>query len=66
MSIRRAVSFGVPETEAVRAATLNPAKVIGADSEIGSIEDGKLADFIICDSELNAEEVRVGGLRIQN
>ena len=64
--LRRAVSFGVPETEAVRAATLNPAKVVGADSEIGTIEDGKLADFVICDSELNAEEVRVGGLKIQN
>ena len=62
--LRRAIAFGIPETEAVCAATVNPAKVIGAESEIGTIEDGKLSDFVICSNELKAEEVYVGGCRV--
>ncbi|REK75630.1 alpha-D-ribose 1-methylphosphonate 5-triphosphate diphosphatase [Paenibacillus paeoniae] len=34
---------------AVRMATLHPAQALGAGDQIGSIEEGKLADFIIVD-----------------
>lgn len=62
--MRRAVSFGVPEEEAVTAATLTPAREIGADGLVGSLEEGKLADFVVCDRELNALSVWLGGERI--
>lgn len=38
---------GVPLCEAVRTASLNPAKVIGRDDEIGSIETDKRADLLV-------------------
>jgi adenine deaminase len=36
--------------EAIRAATLNGARYIGMDKDLGSIEAGKLADMIILDA----------------
>ena len=49
--MRRAMSFGIPEAHAVRAATWNPACAIGASHLAGSIETGKPADFIVCRSQ---------------
>ncbi len=42
-------------------ASLNPAKVIGLDNEIGSIEKGKIADLVFVDHMFNVEKVMVGG-----
>ena len=39
--------------EAVNCASLNPAKALGEDSEIGSIDVGKRADIIIADDKFN-------------
>ena len=41
--------MGVPLEDAVRAATANPARVIGADGERGSITRGKVADAVVLD-----------------
>ena len=60
--LRNAVRFGIPEEEAIRAAAINPAKEIGAADQIGSIEKGKYADFLICDSEWNLKGVFIGGI----
>ncbi len=45
--LRTAISFDIPAEAAIRAATINPAKVIGVADQVGSISSGKLADFII-------------------
>lgn len=42
-------------------ASLNPAKVIGMDDEVGSIEVGKAADFVFVDDKFNVKQVMVGG-----
>ena len=43
----------LPVWEAVNAASLNPAKRIGADGVKGSLEKGKDADIVLCDEEFN-------------
>lgn len=58
-----AVSFGVSREEAIASATIIPAREIGRSAEIGSIEPGKLADFVICDGQLQRQAVYIGGKR---
>ncbi len=59
-----AVRFGIPEEDAIRAATILPAREAAADQETGSIEAGKLADFVVCTEELALLRVYIGGKRI--
>ncbi|MYF60246.1 MAG: amidohydrolase family protein, partial [Gammaproteobacteria bacterium] len=42
-----AVAFGLPEDEALRAVTINPAEFMGLDDRVGSLEPGKQATFLI-------------------
>ncbi|MBQ6551090.1 MAG: N-acetylglucosamine-6-phosphate deacetylase [Lachnospiraceae bacterium] len=56
-----AIRFGIPEDEAIRAATCTPAKEIGAESEIGSIAPGKRADFAVVSSDWTLEQVFIDG-----
>ena len=46
-----AVSMGVPLETAVRAATANPARSIGADDRFGIIAPGRAAHFLVLDRE---------------
>ena len=43
----KAVAFGLPAEEALRALTINPAKILGVADRLGSIEAGKDADLLI-------------------
>ncbi len=43
---------GMSPIEAVRAATATPAKALGYDADLGSIEAGKLADMVIIDANI--------------
>lgn len=47
-----AVKDGLDEMEALKAITINPAKILGLDKQIGSIKVGKDADLIICDRSI--------------
>lgn len=62
--LRRTVSFGVPLEAAVTAATLAPAKAIRMDDQIGSLDVGKWADFVMLDEELNVKVVYINGKSI--
>lgn len=57
-------SAGVPLPEAVRMASLTPARILGIDQECGSIGVGKRADFAVLDSELNVRSVWIGGDKV--
>jgi N-acetylglucosamine-6-phosphate deacetylase len=52
--------------EAVRMATLTPARIAGWDDRIGSIAVGKLADFVVLDAELNVRDVFIRGDKVSN
>lgn len=49
--LRHAVSIGIPIADAVRAASANPAKVLGVDHRLGSLAIGKEADFVLLNKE---------------
>ena len=64
--MRTAVRMGVTLEDAVRAATFNPAAVIGIDEACGSLQAGKRADILITDKELNLREVIKSGITAMN
>ncbi len=45
------VRGGMSPLEALQAATISPARSLGMDTEIGSLEPGKLADLVILDGD---------------
>lgn len=55
---------GRPVWEAVRMASLTPATIVGREREIGSIAVGKQADLLVLDSDLQVQQVFVGGMRL--
>ena len=48
LSAALAAKAGLPEYEAIKAITINPAKILGLDNRVGSIKVGKDADFVVC------------------
>lgn len=62
--VLNAIAFGIPTADAVNAATIIPARRLGQEAEIGSIEAGKLADFVICDETLRRKAVYLGGVKL--
>ena len=46
-----AVAYGLPHDEALRAITVNAAKMLGIDDQLGTIEAGKLANIIVTDGD---------------
>jgi N-acetylglucosamine-6-phosphate deacetylase len=58
------ISWGIPEEEAVRAATWNPAKALGVLDQVGSIETGKRADFLVCAPGYTEKRVFLAGKAI--
>lgn len=55
--MRTAVSFGIPLEDAVAAATINPARSIGIDDEVGVIAVGKQADVLLVDKDMKLVRV---------
>ncbi len=56
-----AILFGIPEADAVRAATYNPACALGVQDKVGSIATGHYADFVVCRSDYTGKRVFLGG-----
>lgn len=48
--LERFVAAGFSPLEALQTATLNPAKFLGRENELGTIERGKLADMVLLDA----------------
>jgi N-acetylglucosamine-6-phosphate deacetylase len=52
---------GLPLVEAVRMASLTPARVIGLDGRKGSLEPGKDADLAVFENDFSAWRTMIGG-----
>ena len=59
--LQNVLSWGIPEEEAIRAATYNPAVSLGAADVVGSIEEGKVADFLIISGNYEDKRVFLAG-----
>ncbi|MGI5893075.1 MAG: N-acetylglucosamine-6-phosphate deacetylase [Candidatus Merdivicinus sp.] len=62
IAVQRAIRFGVREEAALKAATINPARAIHMEEQIGSIAPGKLADLLIADPDYNLQAVYLEGV----
>lgn len=65
-----AVKAGMDYDAALRAITINPARIVGIDRRVGSLAAGKDADFVIFDGDplvlaTNVTFVAVGGKRVK-
>jgi imidazolonepropionase-like amidohydrolase len=65
----QAAAFGLPKEAALRGLTINSAEILGAGNEIGSIEKGKVADFILTDGDpleakTNIKQMFIGGREV--
>lgn len=59
--VRNAVKFGIPLESALKAATINPARSVGLDGQVGSVTPGKRADLLVLDKDLALRQVILGG-----
>ena len=59
--MKNAIFFGIKPEDAIKASTINPAKAIGAEQEVGSISVGKSADFVVCDKDFNIKKCYISG-----
>ncbi len=59
--LRSAVSFGIPLEDAIQMATINPARALGIDAGLGSIEPGKKADLTVLNRDLTVGSAYVDG-----
>lgn len=64
--VRQAHAFGIPLADAVRAASYNPARMLGIDSRVGSLDVGKEASLVLLDqNDLSIRAIVFHGERIE-
>ena len=58
-NVGRAVREGLSPEAALRALTLNAAKIAGADARLGSVEKGKIANLVVTQGDLFDEKMQI-------
>lgn len=59
--MKKAIAMGISKESVIKTVTINPAKSIRVDQEVGSIEAGKRADILAVDENFRLEMVIIGG-----
>ncbi|MEA2163420.1 MAG: hypothetical protein QOK37_1547 [Thermoanaerobaculia bacterium] len=57
--IRKAIENGLSADDALRATTINAAKIAGIDRQLGSLDRGKIANIVITDKPIFDKEAKV-------
>ncbi len=57
--VRKAMENGLSEEAALRAFTINPARIYGVDAYMGSVEAGKIANLVVADGGIFDEDTKV-------
>ncbi len=58
------IHWQIREEDVIKAATYNPACALGVQDQVGSIETGKVADFLICTSRYANKRIFLAGKEI--
>lgn len=58
-NVRKAIDRGLSPDAALAALTTTPAKLFGVDKKLGSLEAGKIANFIITDGDLFSDKSKI-------
>lgn len=64
-NIKAAYNMGLPLESIITMATINPARCVGVDNKIGSIEAGKKADILVLDKDLSIDTIIKNGIPLQ-
>jgi N-acetylglucosamine-6-phosphate deacetylase len=62
--VKNLIDMGISVCDAVKMGTITPAKIIGEDKNIGSLEKGKFADVCILNESFEIEKVILNGKEI--
>ncbi|HEY6213925.1 MAG TPA: amidohydrolase family protein [Vicinamibacterales bacterium] len=57
--IRKAIDNGLSADDALRAVTLSPARILGVDRQLGSLDRGKIANVVVTDKPIFAKDAKV-------
>ncbi len=58
-NLRSAIKAGLPRTVALRALTIDAAKLFGVDRQIGTVEAGKTADLVVMSGDFADASARI-------
>jgi N-acetylglucosamine-6-phosphate deacetylase len=61
-ALKNLVAAGATAEQAVQAATLNPARLLGLEGSMGQVRVGRAADVVLVDADWEVEACLVGGV----
>lgn len=60
--VQKAVDNGLPREKALEALTVTPARFLGLDKALGTIEAGKIANLVLVEGDILTKEAKVKGV----
>ena len=64
-NLRLAVRRGLPPQAALRSATLEAARLLGVERQLGTVEPGKIANLVVTDAALFSDAARIRFVLVQ-
>ena len=70
-NLRKSVKRGLSPSSALRALTINPAQMLGVEKQLGTLESGRIASFVVTDGDLfdkhtKITETWIDGIRFEH